>query len=164
MGPMDDPPEPGDRAPAGRLERPPGERYAPTPAGTDAPEPERPASPGRGLAYAAGAGAAGSALTVALAGLFAVSLGLLVVALLTGRLVADGLRAGARDTIPDGRRRAVATTISVAAVAAAQVGIWLYARSEGGSLGLADYLGQTFGWLVPAQVVLAGVAAAYSAR
>jgi hypothetical protein len=162
MGPMDGPPEPGDRAPAGRLERPPGERYAPTPPGPDAPE--RPASPGRGLAYAASAGAAGSALTVALAGLFAVSLGLLVVALLTGRLVADGLRAGARDTIAGERRRAVATTIAVAAVAAAQVGIWLYARSEGGSLGLADYLGQTFGWLVPAQVVLAGVAAAYSAR
>ena len=45
-----------------------------------------------------------------------------------------------------------------------QLGIWAYARSEGGVLGLADYLGQTFGWLVPAQVVLAAFAAWWSAR
>jgi hypothetical protein len=44
------------------------------------------------------------------------------------------------------------------------VGLWLYARTEGGVLALPDYLGQTFGLLVPIQVALALAIAWWSAR
>ena len=47
---------------------------------------------------------------------------------------------------------------------AGQVGLWLYAGSEGGVLSLVDYLGETFGPLVPLQVVIAPAAAWMAAR
>jgi uncharacterized protein (DUF2062 family) len=49
-------------------------------------------------------------------------------------------------------------------VAIAQIGIWLFARAEGGALGLVDYLGQTFGPLVPLQFAIAALVAWWSAR
>ena len=45
-----------------------------------------------------------------------------------------------------------------------QVGLWLFARAEGGVLAPIDYLGQTFGPLVPVEVVLAAVVAWWRAR
>jgi hypothetical protein len=99
---------------------------------------------------------------VLLAGQLAVSSGLLVVAVVVGRFVGLAIRT-ARGAMSPGRSRAVAVTVAAAAVVSAQVGIWLYARSEGGALELVDYLGQTFGPLVPLEVLLAAVVAVVSA-
>jgi hypothetical protein len=57
------------------------------------------------------------------------------------------------------RRRSLAGLIALAGVALGQVGIWLIARSEGGTLGLLDYLAEAFGLLVPAELLLAAVIA-----
>lgn len=165
---MDTRPEPGDGGPGRRLERPPADRFTTpagtAPAGTAPGEPAAAGSPGRGLASAAAAAAVGAAALIVLAGVFAVSAGLVVVAAVLGRFVALALRAGSRGTIAGRARVGSAVALSVAAVVVAQLGIWLYARSEGGALGLADYLGQTFGWLVPLQVIVAAATTWWSGR
>lgn len=120
--------------------------------------------PTRGIVLASVAGAIGSAASVALFAIASISAGLLVVAALTGLFVAEALRRGAGDSLPAGLRRGLALATSVESVAVAQVGIWLYARSEGGALGLIDYLSQTFGPLVPLQFAIAALVAWWSAR
>jgi hypothetical protein len=105
---------------------------------------------------------AGAVLMVFLAGQLAVSSGLVVVAVVMGRFVGVAIRT-ARSALNPGRRRALALVIAVAGVGVAQVGIWLYARSEGGVLELVDYLGQTFGPLVLVEILFAAVIAALSA-
>jgi hypothetical protein len=163
---MDSPPEPGDRRPAAagprRLERPPGERYA-APKARDEAAPVR-RGPIRGIVRASGAGMIGSAASIALFAVASVSAGLLVVAALTGLLVAEALRAGGGATIPPRLRRSLAVATAVESVAIAQIGIWLFARAEGGALGLVDYLGQTFGPLVPLEFAIAALVAWWSAR
>jgi hypothetical protein len=99
---------------------------------------------------------------VLLAGQLAVSSGLLVMAVVIGRFVGLGLRT-ARGAITPGRARAIALLVAVGGVAVAQLGIWLYARSEGGVLELVDYLAQAFGLLVPLEIALAAVVAVLSA-
>jgi hypothetical protein len=152
--------------PRTKLERPPGDRYrSPSP---NTPDPgdlrTTRASPARGTALAVVVGVGGAILAALLEGALALTLGLLVVAALIGRFVALALRAGAGDTLPARQRLAVALAVALGAVALAQLGIWLYARSEGGALGVVDYLAQTFGPLVPLQFVVAGAAAWWSAR
>jgi hypothetical protein len=58
----------------------------------------------------------------------------------------------------------VAVVLAAIAVLAGQVGLWLYAQTEGGVLTLPDYLGQTFGVLVPLQLVIAVALAWWTAR
>jgi hypothetical protein len=155
-------PEPGERRPpdhvdaARRLERPPGERYERPP--TEAAQ----TSARSGIAIAVAVAVAGVILMVLLAGQLAVSSGLLVVAVAMGRFVGLGLRT-ARGALSPARARTLALVIAIGAIVLAQIGIWLYARSEGGVLELADYLGETFGPLVPLEVALAGVIAVLSA-
>lgn len=150
---------PGER----RLERPPSERYRTEE--TIAPaQPPRPTSDGRALAYGLLATIAGAALITALGGVLTLSAGLLVAAVVTGRaiglaVVAGGGRAARSST---GRWRAVG--LSVGAILLGQLGLWLYARTEGGVLPLPDYLAQTFGILVPVEFGLAAAAAWWSAR
>jgi len=110
------------------------------------------------------AGLVGALAIVVLGGLLALSAGLLVVATLTGWGVAVGLRAGAGSSIDASRRRSLAAAIALVAIALAQVGLWLYARTEGGALGPVDYLAETFGILVPLELVAGAVVAWWSAR
>jgi hypothetical protein len=165
---MDPTSEPGDRRPARRLDRAPGDRYRSSiepPSGEAGDSVVRPTSPPRGLLFAIGGGLVGGLLIVLLAGVLAISVGLLVLAFLTGWLVAEGLRIGGGATIaPRIRRQLIADVIAVVSVALAQVGVWLFARSEGGALELTDYLWQTFGWVAPAQLVIAGVTAWWKSR
>jgi hypothetical protein len=167
---MESPPEPGERRPATteprrteqrRLERPPAERYA----ARETPD-ELPArkSPIRGILLASVVGTVGSAASIALFALASISAGLLVVAALTGLFVAEALRAGGGATIPARLRRTLAVATAVESVAVAQLGMWLYARAEGGALGLIDYLAQTFGPLVPLQFAIAALVAWWSTR
>lgn len=142
-------PNPGER----RLDRPPSDRYLdPAPVG------EAPTVTGgsraRAIAFGLLAGLAGSAATVALGGVLGVSAGLLVVAGASGWAIAAAMRFGGGASIGKGTLARLAVAIAVCALAVGQVGLWLYARSEGGVLALPDYLAQTFGLLVPVQAAL----------
>jgi hypothetical protein len=99
-----------------------------------------------------------------LGGVLAVSAGLLVVAGVTGWAVAAALRAGAGPHLDRARLGRPALVLATLAVAVGQLGLWLYARSEGGVLGPVDYLAETFGFLVPLQFVVAWVVAWAAAR
>jgi hypothetical protein len=155
--------EPGDRPSPGerRLARPPSERYAPEPA---AAEPPPGGSVVRAAAWGDLAGLAGAVAIVVLAGVLAIGAGLLAVAVAIGRFVGLAVRAGGGEQVPPRISVAMAIVVAVVSVGLGQLGTWLYARSEGGVLELADYLGQTFGWLVPAQFALAVLVAWWSAR
>jgi hypothetical protein len=155
------PPTPGER----RLDRPPSDRYRDADGeGAGAAVVADGASVGRGVVFGVLAGLAGTVATVVLGGPIGLSAGLVVVAVATGWAVGTALRAGAGTTLHGRTRPAVAVAIVVIAVALGQVGLWLYARTEGGVLGLPDYLAETWGVLVPIQALVAGAAAWWAAR
>lgn len=172
------PPEgPGER----RLARPPSERYGAAPAdgdGTEAPRASDPASPSdvsavpgaigatpaRGIAYGAIAAIVGAALIVVFGGALAVSAGLLVVASGVGYAVGLVTLIGSADTLHGRGRPWVAAGLAALGVLLGQVGLWIFARAEGGVLAPIDYLAQTFGPLVPMEVLLAAVVAWWRAR
>jgi hypothetical protein len=149
---------PGDR----RLAHPPSDRYR-VPEDV-APAVDGSASATRGIAYAVLAGLAGTVATIGLGGVLAVSAGLVMVAAATGWAVAIGLRSGAGRDLAPARRMRLALALTSVAIGLGQVGLWVYARSEGGVLGPLDYLGETFGLLVPLQLVIAWVSAWATAR
>jgi hypothetical protein len=158
------PPDGGER----RLARAPSERYGSSaPDSVAAAEPsdtsER-ASPVRGIAFGALAALVGAAAIVVLGGVFAISAGLLVVAVAIGYGVGLAIEVGATGTLSSPGRPAIAAVLAGLGVVLGQVGLWLYARTEGGVLPLFDYLGQTFGALVPLELVLAIAVAWWRAR
>lgn len=118
----------------------------------------------RAIALATVAGIAGAAATVVLGGMLAITAGLLVVAAATGYAVAAAVRMGAGTSLTRTARRWTALALAVDAVILGQLGLWLYARIEGGVLSLPDYLGQTFGFLVPLQFAAAMLVAWWTAR
>jgi uncharacterized membrane protein YidH (DUF202 family) len=157
--------EPGERPNRTPLDHAPGERYRDaTAADVDAQAARGTSGPARGVAWAVLVGIAGAALIVAFGGALGVSLGLVVLAVVIGRFVTLALLAGGGTTISPGARTGVAVGIAILAILLGQLGIWLYARSEGGVLGLLDYLGQAFGWLVPLQLAVAALVAGWTSR
>lgn len=155
-------PPPGDRRPATgtRLPAPPSQRYvaAARAEPAEATVADTP-SAARGLAIGGGVAAFCAAIIAVLGGAFTFTAGLIVVAFFLGRLTAIGVDAGAGDSLGRSGRLTMAVTVSLAAVAAAQVALWIWAYLEGGRLGLIDFLDQTYGPLVPLQFLLAGGAA-----
>ena len=152
-------PAPGEQRPRGTLDRPPSERYR-----SDEEEAEETAERpplARGVAAAAVAAIAGGVVIAVGGGLLTITAGLLVVAAIVGWVVAVALMIGAG--VPTagerGRRRWIAAVIALAGVALGQVGLWLIARGEGGTLGPIDYLAETFGVLVAAELLIAAVVA-----
>ena len=103
------------------------------------------------------------AITV-LGGILLVSAGLIVVAAAGGWAIAIALRLGSAGTIRPTTRLWLAVGIAVAAIVLGQIGLWLFARTEGGVLPFFDYLAQTFGPVVPVQLVVAPLVAAWSSR
>ena len=174
--PISPAPESGDRPPedvARRLAQPPSVRYAQAGRGPDDPlASRRRGSSGpivRALAIAVG----GAALLFAVSGLLSTTVGVLFVAAVMGAgagLTLAGLAVPARSA-PTTQETAVARStvlraavaLAVAAVLVAAIATWLFARSEGGVLGLVDYLWETFGLLVPGEIVLAALGAAWGA-
>jgi hypothetical protein len=172
----DAPHDPDPTAPAAvggerRLARPPSERYRTAPTGAPATAAggqlvpgdaagdsgkagTRP-SPARGVAFGSIAAFVGAALIVLLGGAFAISAGLLVVAVAVGYCVGLATVAGAAHTLSTQRRPWIAASLAGLAVVLGQAGLWLYARAEGGVLPPIDYLAQTFGPLVPLELLLA---------
>jgi hypothetical protein len=154
---------PGER----RLARAPSERYdaatdtgpAATPAIADLA-----AGPARGVAFGAVAALIGAGVIVVLGGAFAISAGLLVAAAALGYAVALALLAGAGATLAKARRPWIAAGLGLLGAVLGQLGLWLYARSEGGVLEPIDYLAETFGLLVPLELLLAAGVAWWRAR
>ncbi len=150
------PSSPGER----RLQRPPSERYR-----TPEPEPpDRPASRARGLALGAVAGLGLAAALVIAGGLLLITAGLIAIAGIGGWAVGLGVRVGTRSTASRRGRMGASVALAVLGVALGQLGLWGYAELEGGALGLIPYLAEVFGFLVPLEVVAAGLAAWIAAR
>ena len=157
-----------------RLPRAPSERYGSPPAAGTPPAGERPPgappetptrhAPVRGIAFGAIAALVGAALIVVFGGALAVSLGLLVVASGVGYAVGLATVVGAGDTLSARARPWIAAALAALGVVLGQIGLWLFARAEGGVLAPIDYLGQTFGPLVPVEVLLAAAVAWWRAR
>jgi hypothetical protein len=159
-----EPPDGGER----RLARPPSERYGSGPPGAVPPSPSPaasdPASPARGIAFGAVAAIIGAAVIVALVAALTISAGLLVVAAAIGYAVGLATVAGAGATLSSPGRPAAAAVLAGLGILLGQVGLWLFARTEGGVLPLIDYLSLTFGVLVPLELLLAVAVAWWRAR
>jgi hypothetical protein len=121
-------------------------------------------TPARGFALGLLTAVAGAVAITVLGGVLAVTSGLIVVAAATGWAVGVGIRAGAAGRLTTGRRVRLAIGLALAAVAVGQLGLWLYARSEGGVLGPLDYLAEVFGFVVPVELIAAWIAAWVTAR
>lgn len=149
---------PGER----RLDRPPSDRYEIVPAT----EPLVPDAGSAGRAAAAGAAATAGwvATTVLLGGVLALSAGLLVLAVAFGRLIGLAVGWGGGARAADATRRGVVLGLVVVGFLLGQLGIWAFARLEGGVLQPLDYLAQTFGPVAPLQLLLAATVAWWTAR
>jgi hypothetical protein len=100
---------------------------------------------------------------VLLGGVLSLSAGLLVVAGGTGWLIRRALAAASRGSGPVSAP-VIAVGLAAASVVLGHLGLWLFARSEGGALGFADYLAQTWGVLAVGQYLVALVAAWLASR
>ncbi len=127
------------------------------------------------LARAILIGLAGAAGLAVVGGLLASTAGLLFVAGLAGAAIGLALSRAAApsptapdpDGVPVIARRTVlrlAVLIAAAAVLAGALVTWLIAIAEGGALGPLDYLWTTFGLFVPAELIVASIAAAWGAN
>lgn len=130
---------------------------------SDARADEPPPSPIRALGLGSLTAALLATILAVLGGPASFSSGLVVVALFLGRLVGVMVRVGAGDTLSSPARSLLAILISLAGVAAGQLGIWVFSHTEGGVLDLGGYL-TSFGPLVPLEFMLATLAAWWSAR
>jgi hypothetical protein len=153
-------PDPGER----RLARPPSDRYLEAEARAAAALGDPAASVARGVAVAAVIAIVGAVAIVILGGVLTITEGLLVVAGFTGGGVGIALRWGAGDQLPRRRRLVIALVLALAAVALGQLGLWQYARTEGGVLPLVDYLGEVYGPLVPLELATAAMVGWLAAR
>jgi hypothetical protein len=154
-----EPPTPGER----RLASPPSDRYR-----TD--EPPAAASEdgggsfGRALAFGALTAIGIAAAIAVFGGVVLVTAGLIALAGLGGWAIAIAVRAGSAGTVAGDRRATMAAVLAALAVIGGQLGLWLFARYEGGVLGPVDYLAETFGLLVPIQLAFAVAAAWFASR
>jgi hypothetical protein len=78
--------------------------------------------------------------------------------------VALALQLGARGHLPSGHRVLLAVALTLGSIGLGQLGIWQYARAEGGVLPVIDYLAEVFGPLVIVEFVVGGVVAWAVAR
>jgi hypothetical protein len=132
----------------------------------DRSSPSVPGDRGIGRAVLAGAVTAlgGAGLVTILGTVFALSAGLLVVAFFVGRFAALAADAGAGAGVRRERRLGVAVGFGVAGVGLGQLGLWLAALAQGGTLDAPTFLAETYGPLVPAQLVLAAAGAWWPLR
>jgi hypothetical protein len=121
-------------------------------------------SPGRALGLGSLTAVLVGALLAVLGGPVSLSAGLAVVAFFLGRLVGAMVRLGAGDTLSSPARVSLAIVLSLLGVAIGQIGIWVFARGEGGALDLGAYLFDAFGPLVPLEFMIATLTAWWSAR
>lgn len=162
-GTAPDRPDGGER----RLARPPSDRYRTTAPAAEAGDDDRAevgGSLGRAVAFGALTGLVLAATITVLGGVLLITAGLIAVAGLGGWAIAVAVRAGGLDAVAPSGRRGLAVGLAAAAVLAGQLGLWLFARYEGGVLGPVDYLAETFELLVPLQFLAATAAAWLAAK
>jgi hypothetical protein len=145
--------EPGER----RLARPPSDRFRPTEPGPA--EASSIGSPARGMLFGDVVALLGAVAITLAGGLVTITAGLLVVAAVVGWAVAVAVAYGAGASLRGRTRTWISVLTALISVGLGQVGLWLLARGEGGVLPLVDYLGETFGILVPLQLAVAGLVA-----
>lgn len=97
-------------------------------------------------------------LLLLLGGVLGMTTGLLFVAGVGGAIIGLLLAGSPR---PRSRLRIAGIALAVGAVLAGAVGGWLIALGQGGALGLVDYLWALTGILVPVEVIVAAIAAAW---
>jgi hypothetical protein len=151
------------------LETPPSQRYVSAARPADGRGPGSDATDGgpsltRGVLFGGAVALFLAGVIVLFGGVFAFQAGLIVIALFLGRLTALAVSAGAGPALSRTARRALSVGLSLAGVAVAQAGLWIWAIAQGGVLGPVEYLSQTFGALVPLQLLLAGGAAWLSSK
>ncbi len=162
-GAAPDRPDGGER----RLARPPSDRYRTAESGTTAGNEDRAeagGSLGRAIAFGALTGLILAVSITVLGGVLLITAGLIAVAGLGGWAIAVAVRAGGLDAVAPSTRGWLAVGLAAGAVLAGQLGLWLFARYEGGVLGPVDYLAETFELLVPLQFLFAAAAAWLAAR
>jgi hypothetical protein len=152
MTAMDDKPttertggEPSPRRPA-PLDRPPSERYGPA-ATVEAGRRRR-------TIQAIGVAIAGALAIAFLGGPLSLTAGLIAVSVVVGLVIGAMLRPAT----------AVAVVLAVGSVAVGLLGVWLFARAEGGVLDPLAYFGEVQGPLAPIQILLAAGAAVVGSR
>lgn len=157
---------PGERGPARRLDRPPGDRFGRTPDDTagDGGQAFAGGSIARSAAWAAPAAVIALIVYVAFSGPLAFSAGLVIVGIFAGRVIGLSAKAGGGRAITSDQAVSVALVVTLAWFLAGQLATWIYARNEGGVLGPLDYLLQTFGPVVPLVAIASVLAAWWSAR
>lgn len=111
----------------------------------------------------------GAGVLLVVGAILASTAGLLFVAGLTGGGIGLVLARAAvpRDDVRPVTRHAIAwlaVALALGAIVVAGVATWLFAREEGGTLGLLDYLWTTFGPFIPGEAAIAAVAAAWGAN
>jgi hypothetical protein len=149
------------------LDRPPSVRYADREPGEVRPaDSGPPTGPDARLSRRADLAAVGAAIVTAiglvgLGGVLGWTSGPLFVSGLGGAAV--GLLAAGSARPPRLRRR-LALVLALLAVVGGAAGDWLIALAEGGALGPLDYLWATSGLLVPGELVIAALAAAWGVR
>jgi hypothetical protein len=145
--------EPGER----RLARPPSDRYRSTE--SEPAETSSVGSPARGMLFGDVVALVGAVAITLSGGLVTITAGLLVVAAVVGWAVAMAVAYGGGPSLLGRTRTLISVLTALISVGLGQVGLWLLARGEGGVLPLIDYLGETFGILVPLQLAIAGLVA-----
>jgi hypothetical protein len=145
-------PEPGE--PRRVLDRPPGERLGARGEEAAGAEAQPSARRAGALTQAVGSAAVGAALIAFLGGPLSATVGLIAVAAVTGWVVGSLLR-------PSTAR---AISIAVAAVVVGLLGVWGFARLEGGVLDPVGYLLDVHGPLVALDLAVAAIAASVGSR
>ncbi len=141
-------PTPGER----RLDHPPSDRYRTSDAAGDD---TSAGSAARAVVFGVLTGIGGAIAIVLLGGVLALATSLVLVAPFIGWTIAWAVKTGADGTVARSRLALLALVLAAGAVALGQLGLWLYARTEGGVLPLTDYLGEVYGVLVPLQFLFA---------
>lgn len=155
--------EPGDRPTTPRLEAAPSQRYVQAARGAAGEDGADGASSGRAVLIGGLVAAFVAMVMVVLGAAFTMTAGLLVAAFFLGRLTAAGVRAGGGTAVSATLRIVLSVGLSLAAVAIVQVALWAIAGIQGGSLGFAAFLDQTYGPLVLLEASVATLAAWWGA-
>jgi hypothetical protein len=105
------------------------------------------------------------ALAITLAGgALTLTAGLIAVAGIAGWAVAGAVRAAGGTALAPDRRVTIAVALALAGAIAGQLGLWLYARYQGGTLDPVALLVEVYGPLVPLELAAAGIVAWWTAR
>ena len=162
-------PEPGERPPAptgARLERAPSERYRRpgAPSGSGAVTPA--ASAAGPITAAACVAIVGAGVLTFILGVILAPTGTFVVSLLAGvaiGLIVSGAAAGPNAPLNRDTAIRIAVGLALGMAILTGLGTWVLARAEGGVMDPVSYLWTTFGFGIPAQAIIAVLAAAWGA-